>query len=210
MKLYLIRHGETEPAAASNFNALCDRPDPALNDAGIRQAERLGARLRREGIGRIFASDLTRARATAEILDRFLGVGVEPMEDLRETHMGRLHHCSWEDMRREDPVFFEAWQLHASDVAYPSGECGGDVWRRAARAVERIAARGHEKAAVVTHGGVIRTLVCGALGLGQEKRFLLAPPENTGVTVLSYDRETGGFTVARYNDAGHLEPREGP
>lgn len=54
------------------------------------------------------------------------------------------------------------------DLPYPGGECAADVIRRAGPVLERLAESGHERIAVVTHGGVIRTMAAWYLGMPLE------------------------------------------
>lgn len=76
MQLYLVRHAE---AAGGEPDEL--RP---LTAAGREQARSLGVRLREEGVrpDAILTSPLLRARETAELLARELGVVVQPDERL--------------------------------------------------------------------------------------------------------------------------------
>jgi broad specificity phosphatase PhoE len=202
MELLLIRHGEAQTPSPGNFSAEKDRPDPELAERGLAQAERLGERLAGAGLRAVYSSDLIRARQTAEAVGRRAGLPVIIRASLREIHMGRLQHCSWEQYREVDPAFCTAWHRHGSDMPYPGGETGAQAAERAMRVVDEILGTGLEKVAVVTHGGIIRVLLCAALGIAQEKRFLFGPPENTSVTVLRHDGER--FFIDGLNDAGHL------
>lgn len=204
MDILLIRHGETEISSPETFSKEKNRPDPPLNARGRHQAERLGRRLEGSGIQRIFTSDLARAAETAEIANSRLHVPVEKRAELREIDMGRLHFVSWEDIRAEDPALYKAWHRHAADMPYPEGECGGDAAARAMKVVEEIIGSGLEKVAIVTHGGIIRILACVALGIGQEKRFLFGPPENTSVSTIKYTPAGKEFSIEALNDTSHL------
>ena len=92
--LLLVRHGETDWNAEGKLQGHTDRP---LNDYGRRQAQILADRLAKEKIDAVYASDLCRARETAEILGERLGlaVGVDP--DLREKNWG-----SWEGLTSDE------------------------------------------------------------------------------------------------------------
>lgn len=205
MDILLIRHGETERNSPKTFNAGKNRPDPELNANGLKQAALLGKKLAGSGIQAVYASDLLRTHQTAEVIGRYICASVVERADLREIDMGRLHFCSWEELRAETPEICDEWHKHETDLPYPGGESGADAERRAMRALAEIAASCLEKVAVVTHGGIIRVLVCAALGLGQEKRFRIGPPENTSVTTLHYDAGRKEFSVYALNDASHLE-----
>lgn len=204
MEIWLIRHGDTEGYSQENFSKPKNRFDPALNDKGIGQAEMLAHRLIGCGLQMIYASDLVRAVQTAEIINSTLNLPIETRAELREIDMGRLHHCSWEDIQREDPDICAQWHRHESDLPYPGGECGADAAKRTMKVIDKIVESGYEKVAVVCHGGIIRVALCAVLGIGQEKRFQFGPPENTSISVIRVDGEKKDFSVYSVNDAGHL------
>lgn len=47
-------------------------------------------------------------------------------------------------------------------------------------------------------------MICAALGIGQEKRFRLGPPENTSVSIVRYDIRKKEYNVFLINDFNHL------
>jgi 2,3-bisphosphoglycerate-dependent phosphoglycerate mutase len=65
--LLLVRHGETDWNASGRLQG---HTDQVLNDLGRRQAVELADRLANDGVAALYASDLARARETAEILGR--------------------------------------------------------------------------------------------------------------------------------------------
>jgi len=85
--LLLVRHGETDWNAEGRLQGHTDRP---LNDFGRRQAAALAERLADDDIDAVYASDLARARETAEILADRLGLAVVTDPDLRERNWGQL------------------------------------------------------------------------------------------------------------------------
>jgi broad specificity phosphatase PhoE len=204
MEILLIRHGSTEPGSLASYNAEKKRPDPKLDCPGTRQAELLGLRLVNSGVQKIYSSDLVRTLATAGVINSHLHVPLEVREELREIDMGRLHLCTWEDLALEDPTYCKAWHTHDEDLPYPGGESGADAARRAMKVLAEIAQSGLDRVAVVVHGGIIRVALCAVLGIGQQKRFLFGPPENTSISVIRYDREKKEFSVYSMNDASHL------
>ena len=63
-----------------------------------------------------------------------------------------------------------------------------------------------ERICVVTHGGFIRAMITGLLGIDFSKqRMFGAVLENTSITEVAYDKETGLFSLERFNDYAHLE-----
>jgi broad specificity phosphatase PhoE len=71
--VYLVRHGQTPLNESGVLRGLAD---PALDETGRRQAERLGAALGPRGLAAVFSSPLVRARQTAEPVAERAGLEV--------------------------------------------------------------------------------------------------------------------------------------
>jgi broad specificity phosphatase PhoE len=155
-ELLLVRHGETDWNAAGRLQGHTDRP---LSDYGREQARRLAEELAGEAFDAIYASDLARARETAEIAGERLHLPVALDPDLREKNWG-----TWEGLTSTERLDVEL-----------VGESTEEHQRRTLAALGRIAAthpRG--RVLVVTHGGSIRRVQTEALG------FALPVVENCG------------------------------
>jgi broad specificity phosphatase PhoE len=145
--LLLVRHGETDWNASGRLQGHTDRP---LNDYGRRQAADLAAQLETDEVAAIYASDLSRAKETAEILGARLGLPVVLDPDLRERNWG-----SWEGLTpgERDAVAFE-------------GEAPEEHRERMLQAVGRIGERHPgELVVVVTHGGSMRRIQAAVMGM---------------------------------------------
>jgi broad specificity phosphatase PhoE len=154
--VFLARHGETDWNATGRWQGQTDVP---LNANGRVQARALAERLRGEGVGAIAASDLLRARGTAEIVAEVLGLRVDLVDsDLREQRFGRFEGFTRSECEERFP---EDWARYVADPrsAPPGGESRSALVARAVAAVGRIAERFAPLALVVTHGGVIRALL---------------------------------------------------
>jgi broad specificity phosphatase PhoE len=169
--LLLVRHGETDWNADGLLQGHTDRP---LSDFGRRQARQLAEELEGEPFDAIYASDLARARETAEIAGERLGLPIVLDPDLREKDWG-----TWEGLTavERDRVEFvgESTEAHQE---------------RMLRALRRIAERhpGDGSVLVVTHGGSMRRVQTAALGMA------LPVVENCGRWLCSY--ENGSFRAA--------------
>ncbi|MBP1754963.1 MAG: hypothetical protein H6Q59_1361 [Firmicutes bacterium] len=71
MKIYLIRHGETDWNRQGRFQG---REDIALNENGLLQAKRCAAALSNDRFEAVITSPLVRARRTGEIIAEHLGI----------------------------------------------------------------------------------------------------------------------------------------
>ncbi len=187
-RLFLIRHGETEWNAQNRVQGSVDVP---LSARGLEQAEALGAFLGRQAraFGRVYSSDLARARETARILAGHLGApGPEVTPLLREIHCGEWEGRSADELRTVHREAYDRWRGRP-DVACPGGESVLDVRSRVARFLEEQAPAlaPHENVLVVAHGLINRLFLSVLLGLpAQESRYFLQ--DNTALNLFEWGR----------------------
>ncbi len=200
MNIFLIRHGQ-KMENDKNHESL------ELTEVGHKQADLLGKRLSKYNIEKIYSSNMIRAIQTAEGINKYLGVEIITKPELREIHMGDCDIHGWSYLEENYPSFIEEFKKHKSDLRYPpNGECGDDVWQRAKDVIFEIADTNYESVAVVTHGGVIRSLICGLLNIDQNRRFYLGnPPENCSISMIKYNKKNREFFLHSFNDYAHLE-----
>ena len=164
LRLYLVRHGQTDASRANRFSG---RIDPPLNETGLAMAEALAARYGREGFAEIVSSPLLRARQTAAPTARAAGLEPTLDDDLVEIAYGEWDGRPEAEVERDDAARFHAWAAHPGWVAPPGGESGVAIATRALAAVERIRARhaAGGKVLLVSHKATLRVLVCALLGV---------------------------------------------
>lgn len=198
MKFYLIRHGR-QSSKLCNVNV-------ELSREGYRQAALLGERLAAYNPDLICCSDLFRAKQTAETANLYLNCKIIVRPELREISFGDMEGMADEDIAVTYADFKARQDLMAEDLPYPGGECGADVVRRALPFFEEMAVSGYEKVAVVTHGGVIRSMTAYFLGMDLAKMRLIGNSlENCSITEVTYLPEKKRFLLDRFNDYSHLE-----
>ncbi len=156
--LYLARHGETSWNQARRWQGWTDVP---LNETGEAQASVLAAKVAGVGIARIVASDLSRARRTAEIVANTLLLGPVGVDaDLRERGFGWFEGLTPEECEARYP---DEWQCYRADGSLPPGaELYDQVTERMVRGVRRaIDAEPTREGAIliVTHGSALRAFV---------------------------------------------------
>lgn len=196
MKIWLIRHGEKGSNTGNIANI-------ELTEKGRRQADLAGKRLMNESVDIIFSSTMTRARQTSDEINKYLNVKVEYRDELKEIDMGEFDRHDREYVLNKYPNFKSEFERHETDMPYPNGECGGDVWLRAGKVFDEILVSGFKNVAVIAHAGTIRAIICGTLGLQQEKRFGFGnPPEHCSITLLNY--VNGFYYLHIFNDYSHL------
>lgn len=200
MDIYLIRHGECCENKETYYDTMMRTMNPPLTGRGIQQAQFLAKRLADMPFDLLYASDLRRAVETMEIVNGQLQAKVVVTESFREIDMGEVLTKSWDAF----PELHRRWRLHQEDLRYPSGENGQDVWERCRPVMEEILQSDCRRVAIFCHGGTIRAIVCGMMGIPQEKRFFLGQPlHNCSVTVMRKNRD--GVYLHSLNDCCQLD-----
>ena len=175
VRLLLVRHGESIWNIMGRYQGQMDVP---LSAGGRVQAERAARRLASERIDAIYASDLSRARDTAEIIGQRLGMPVMGVSGLREIHLGVWQGLSYEVVRRRHFRDRDPTPCYPVDVPPPGGESLRDVQMRVTVAVEEIVRRHpYGTLVIVTHGACLKALFCRLLGvdLSDYGRFRFDP-----------------------------------
>lgn len=198
MNLYLIRHGR-QSSRLCNVNV-------NLSEAGLRQARLTGERLALKKIDALYSSDLIRAVETAQEANKLWNVPHLIRPELREISFGDMEGMTDEAIAVTFEEFKKEQARMEKDLPYPGGECAADVIKRAMPVFEEIASSGSQNVAVVTHGGVIRTMVAAFLHMEpKDYRLLGNSLENCSITEVRWLEEANRFTVERFNDYAHLE-----
>lgn len=199
MRIYLIRHGRQN-------SPLCNVNVPLASE-GRRQAELLAERLSSVPIKAVWSSDLIRAVETAEIACGIWNTPHVIRPGIREISFGDMEGLSDEEIAEKFGTFLAEKKKMERDIPYPGGECAEEVVQRALPVLMEITRQDYDHVAVVTHGGVIRSLLCRFLGVDYSKNRLFASHlENCSITEADWNPAEKRFYVNRINDYAHLEP----
>jgi 2,3-bisphosphoglycerate-dependent phosphoglycerate mutase len=158
--LLLARHGETDDNIEPiRIQGWIDTP---LNDTGRAQAAELAERVAAEEVpvASLWSSQLARAKETADIVGR--RIGLEPTVDARlaEGNRGRLEGRLWQEVARSEPNTYAAWRAAGEEFRFPEGESLLEQQQRVLAALSDIRAAGAGPALVICHGGSIRVALC--------------------------------------------------
>lgn len=162
-EILFIRHAETDMAGS-----FCGHSDPELNKRGHSQVAKLIDKLCAEDIGMVYASDLRRAHTTAMAVAEAFDVGCHVRPALREINFGKWEGLTWKVIEQRDGDYARRWIAEYPLLKAPNGEGFRDFERRVLDEVQLLSsAVSGRRIAVVTHAGVIRTVLC-ALGWSDE------------------------------------------
>ncbi|WP_166864273.1 MULTISPECIES: histidine phosphatase family protein [unclassified Salinibacterium] len=181
-ELYLVRHGETDWNRARRVQGRTDIP---LNDTGRAQAARAGELLARRSWDAIYASPLSRAVETAEIIAARVGVdGVTTREALMERDYGAAEGMTNAEIEAQYPA----------GVRAPGQETREEVGARVVAALAEIAqTHPGQRVAIVSHGGAIRSVLA---TIDPETRH----PAITNASVHSFRYGDDGLRLVAFDD----------
>jgi broad specificity phosphatase PhoE len=202
LRLTLVRHASTAWNEAGRYQGW---GDPPLSERGREEAERLRARLAGERFDRVVASDLRRARETAEIalpaLVPVLEVETDPR--LRELHFGAWEGLTWAECTARDGDLLTRWTEDPLSCAPPEGEETRAFEARVGSAVGEIPGNG--QVLWVVHAGVIHAALARWLGVSLRQTFALRLSA-CGITRAEFF--PGGVRITCVNDTAHMTIKE--
>lgn len=163
MKLYFVRHGETEWNVRNKIQGSTDIP---LNETGLLQARQLADELVAKKVSgefhvaRAYTSPQLRAWKTAEIAAEALGVACVPLDGLREMNLGEWEGDNWAAIKEADSEVYRAWKENRRFTHTPGGESYNEVLKRTLSALGIILERECEDVLVVSHSAIIMVVRC--------------------------------------------------
>lgn len=162
-RLYLLRHGEVDPAWNGRIYGALDVP---LSAAGRTEARRAAERLGGLELGAVVSSGLARTEFGAELLRAPRGLPRLVDPELRELERGAWAGLTLVELEAREPGAFSAWTRRPAQVRPPGGESLADLAARVGPRVRHWRAQhAGSDLALVVHGWVVRVLLCEVLGL---------------------------------------------
>lgn len=183
--VFLLRHGDT-----GRQGCYIGSTDAPLSAEGALQIDRTAGLLQQKNIARVFSSPMRRCRESCERLE--LSCPREYHDSLREIDFGRWEGKRFAELVESDTPLVTAWAKDPENFCFPGGESIAGFRQRVAACRELVLAAPEPRLLLVTHGGIIRHLLCLMLGLPEEK-------------YLAFDVQPGSFcSLQVYSDGGVL------
>ena len=187
LRIVLWRHGQTDWNVENRYQGHSDIP---LNQVGLYQVGHAAKVLAGMNPSRIIASDLIRAKQTAQAL-----VG------------GKWEGKTGAQNREEDGERFKQWMFGEDVKAGEIGESRTEVAKRARAAIERGIAEASGTIIFVTHGGTSRALLGSILEMPFEKWATLGGLSNASWSVIEPNSFIKtGWTLVEHNAGSIPEP----
>ena len=199
-RLCIVRHGETAWNAEHRVQGQLDVP---LNAIGLAQALAAARVLSQEKFDAIYASDLSRARQTAEPTASSHCMKVRLERDLRERHYGIFERLTYAEVKKKFPEDYARFEARDPEYAFRTGESLRDFSARSISIVSRIASENEGRSILVfTHGGVLDKLYRFITGLP------LSAPRDFGIPnagLNRVERTAEGWQIREWANVAHLE-----
>jgi len=187
MKITLVRHAEVEDAYRNCYNG---HNDVGLSFKGEAQAKLLAEEFKDKNFDRIYCSDLKRAKETLRPFRQ--AKDALYTKDLREKSWGKYEGLSFEEIIAKGEIVYENFEQWIEAL-------GGEDYREYSDRVEHfffsfLPEDRVENLLIVTHAGVIRTLISIVKQIPLEEAFCV---ELSYGSYLIFDTNERSFTQQR-------------
>lgn len=180
MKLYMIRHGESQTNLERRFTGWAQAP---LTEKGIQDAKKAGQRLNGLSFDRIYSSDLIRAVETAKNAIP----GCEPVQLplIREMSVGAK--LEWREITDCEAEYGEElWRNRiAFNYAPYGGENGAMLSERARQFMDMLAGDPCDRVVAFSHAGFIQCMLGLVLNIDLDRSRVRCA--NGSIAVFAYE-----------------------
>ncbi|HFI0342464.1 TPA: histidine phosphatase family protein [Streptococcus suis] len=154
MKIYLMRHGETD---LNKNRCFYGSLDVSINQTGKEQAQSLHTLMQTIPIDKVYVSSLRRSQETAQLV--FPTSHSTPLKNMDEKGFGLWEGLTADQIQEQFPLEWEAWLAAPFSYRPPEAEAFGDfqdrVWTETDRLVNEHPG---QSLALVAHLGVLRLI----------------------------------------------------
>eukprot|EP00897_Mesotaenium_endlicherianum_P009346 jgi/Mesen1/843/ME000112S10985 len=198
-RIVLVRHGlstwNDEGRGSSDLSL--------LSEVGKQQAERCKQALSRIHFDHCFASPISRAKSSAEIIWSGRQEPLVFLDSLREANLHFLEGMLNSEAKKLYPELFGCWREDPANFHFDGVYPVREIWAKAKQAWEEILYGPGESVLVVTHKSLLRALLCTALGMGPD-RFRAVDVHNGGICVFTVNTK-GEPLLESLNLTAHLQ-----
>jgi len=170
-RITLVRHGETLWNVQMRLQGMMNSE---LTGNGKKQAEMVAGALRERNFNCIISSDLGRAVATAEAINKYHNLGLQLEPSIRERNFGVMEGLTREEILERYPGVHTGYMERKDTYQIPRGESLVDFYKRVTSGLEEIINQNIGKdILIVTHGGVLDCIMRMVFGyaLNAPRRF---------------------------------------
>jgi broad specificity phosphatase PhoE len=204
MKIYIVRHGETEWNREEIFRGRRDIP---LNEKGRMQAERTAQFFKDKEIKAVFSSPLSRALEMAQTIGKVIKVPVETREEFNDMAFGKWEGLSLREVEKGYPRELLIWRQWPQKFRIAGAENLTKVRKRLIVGLRDVLGADYNNLLIVTHRVICKVLILHLLGIANE-HFWKMKFDPAAITLI--DREDGQTSLHFMNETCHLKDGGGP
>lgn len=173
MKLYVVRHGQTEWNVLKKIQGSADIP---LNECGKEQAQETKLNLENINFDIIICSPLIRAKQTAEIINSGRNLDIIFDNRLRERNYGEFEGTS------KSSFNYNGFWSYNKNLKYTKAENIQEFFKRIYEFLDEIKIRYSDKnVLIVCHAGITKAIECYAKGMMKDEDIGPYLPDNASV-----------------------------
>lgn len=200
LRLYLLRHGETDYNKALRVQG--SGIDAPLNDTGRYQAHRFFQHYKNVPFDAVYCSTLQRTYQTLQPFESLYAIHAYP--ELNELSWGIIEGKPFEgNIKKIYENVNNAWAHGDNHAKIEGGESPQQVWERCLCFLQKIVKK-HPQGNILicTHGRTLKILLANLLGYGlhYQEQFVHA---NTALTILTFQPEFQ-FFLETLSNKDHL------
>ena len=182
--LFLIRHGEVDYNRQKIIVGSTDQP---LNDLGRKQAEETAEKVGNLDIDILVSSDLKRAKETAEIIGKKIGIPIVIDSTFRERNYGSIEGNKKDDLKKMYPEYMNEKGKLILENDFPEAELVDNFYNRVIEGIDNLLKRYSDKnILLVTHAGIFRVLYAYKHNIPYNKAREMYKPEDTNCLIENY------------------------
>lgn len=185
LKIYFLRHGETE---YSKHGAFCGSLDPELTPEGNQMAQAFADAYRSLAWEDVYVSPMKRTIATAQPFCEAISLPMQIRDGLREIAYGAWENREHEDVKQHYEQDYIRWLTEPAWNPPTNGETAVQIASRALPVIAEIEAKyKNGNVLVVSHKATIRIILCSLMGidLGRYRDRIDAPAAS--VSIIKFD-----------------------
>jgi len=184
-KIYLIRHGHTD-----NEGIFDCYSSISINQQGKKASVTLGKWLNQSSIDIIYSSPITRALETAEVINKYLQVPHRVEKGFREIDFGDWQGKSYREIFNQSPNYLDEVGKKRGLFTFPNGENIAQFNHRVWHALEKVTNKTARNVVIVTHKGVIESIISRILSISSVFPPLTITPASCSILLLGGSRWT--------------------
>ena len=174
--IVLVRHGHTQ---ATEMGLLYSDQKLPLTEKGVDQAKLAADWCQRFKADTLICGSAVRVAQSAEPHAKLTGLTPQTVHGFEEWQVGAWEGRTYLDIKKNDPEIYKAWTADPINNAPPGGESIDDLVVRIGKSLRELISNpdfAGKKIIMVTHSGIIRSMILHALDVPVNNFWRLAIP----------------------------------